>query len=305
MKQLSTARIQTIGDFIETNCSALTRSRFAHIFHPEQKRAVHIALAQYQNQDGGFGHNLEGDFLLPDSSAIATSVAFQILSSSGASAADNLVQGGIRYLLSTYDTNHKGWFTVPKEVNNYPHASWWHYQDASGSSIDHYWGNPSAELVGYLAEYQELVPKSFLESLLQHTINYFGSFSGKMEMHELFCFLRFAKRLPDGQFQAIDSKLKALVLAEVETDVAAWKGYNAQPLDFVDSERSFLFPVLSDAVQKNLDYWVDIIEEEGIMMPPWSWESYPREWEEIRTELSGRYIVQKIGLLKNFDRLSL
>jgi hypothetical protein len=304
MRTLSSQTFDNARNFIFTHGSALLRQRWIESFDRPNPAGVLRALAAYQNPDGGFGHNLEGDFTLPASSPMATSVAFQILTAMDAPVDEPLVQGGIAYLLQTYLPERPGWISVPPEVNDHPHAPWWHYDPRQGGSvIDLSWGNPTAELVGYLARYRSLVPTVVFEPLLAYTLKYFRQFTGEMNMHELYCFLRLAEQLPEDEAQAMQPKLTDFVLQAVCLDPAEWGGYCAQPLDFVSSPASFLYSSLAEAVQVNLDDRIDRLSPEGIAPVPWEWENYPAEWAAQRPEIEGREALKNLILLKRFDRL--
>lgn len=304
MKILSRETFAKSKAYIQANCSPLTRHLFAHAFEGGDYQGVIQALSAFQNPDGGFGHNLEGDFMLPASSPTATSVGFHILSELGATAQEPLVQKGIAYLLSSFKPERKGWIPVPPEVNQYPHASWWHYLDAEGGSvIDRNWGNPTAELVGYLVQYRSLVPPDFLEPLYQHTLGYLRNSGDSMEMHELACFLRLAERMPQDDFLAVKDKLTKLVLNTVATDPQAWRGYSAHPLNFVSSPESFLYPPLAEAVRAYLDFLVESIQPDGTWTPPWSWNGYEAEWQKARIEIIGRLTIATLKTLQRFGKI--
>lgn len=290
--------------FIWTHCQALTRALFTHYFERENQTGVLSNLSDFQNNDGGFGHNLEGDFELPDSSPIATSVAFQILCAIDAKSDEPIVQKGIQYLLESYKPGRKGWISVPPQVNNYPHADWWHYDEAQGGSvIDKNWGNPTAELVGYLYHFNALVPSEFWEPLYKHTVEYLLSYSKTMEMHELFCFLRFAENMPSSDFNFVKDKLTNLVMKSVTHDPQNWRSYSAQPLDFVNRPDSFLCEPLLDDVEKNLDFWIETIETDGTWVPAWTWDHYPQAWEKARIQIAGRMTVTRLNILNQFNRI--
>jgi len=68
--------------------------------------------------------------------------------------------------------NSDGWCSVPVTVNGYPHAPWWkHRNDIGMTAIDYSWGNPTAELIGYLYEYREYVTKLDIFSLVKYAID--------------------------------------------------------------------------------------------------------------------------------------
>lgn len=101
-------------------------------------------LVRFQNEDGGFGRGLEPDFRLGASSALATTVAFQVLRELGATSEDATVGSGIAYFLSCFDTEKRKWPSTPKELNDEPHAPWWRHDGDLGNAIDRSgWGNPA------------------------------------------------------------------------------------------------------------------------------------------------------------------
>ena len=280
---------QTFADarsYIFTHGSQFTCQRFLHAFEAPNSNGVLSVLAAYQNPDGGFGHNLEGDFALPASSPMATSVAFQVLTELGhrhraaRPGWDCLfggkLPGGASRVVERPTRSER--LCACKLVAFPP--------ELGGTVIDFAWGNPSAELTGYLARYRRLVPAELLDPLLAYTLEYFQNFSGAMDMHQLFCFLRFAEQLPSAEAQALQTKLAELVQQEVCTDPDAWSGYCAQPLDFVSCPASFLYPFLASAVEANLDYQVDILTPHGVSPVPWNWEDYPAEWQAHQPEIA-------------------
>ena len=304
MNTLATKFLNSTRAYLFSECSTLLQQRWIHAFETPNYAGVVKALSAYQNPDGGFGNNLEGDFMLPDSSPLATSIGLQILTNLGAGSSEPLVQRAIAYLLKNYQPERPGWFTVPPDVNDYPHASWWHYHSETGDTvIDRNWGNPTAELTGYLMQYRALAPSDVLDPILAYTLNYLHDFKGPMEMHELYCFLSFAVRLPASEFTTIQPRLIELVRQAVALNPADWIGYSAQPLDFVKSPDSFLYPSLVDAVQTNLDYLIATISSQGVYTVPWSWQDYPAEWESVLPEITGRIALERLVLLKRFGRI--
>ena len=151
MKSIRRSILAKSRTFINNQCRELEKQRFIHAFERENTAGVISALSAFQNSDGGFGHGLEPDFTLPDSSPAATSVACGILAFTRVSSETPIVRNAIKYLINTYDWQKRKWNTVPKQVNDYPHASWWHYlEDEAGTILDRHWGIPTATIGGYL-----------------------------------------------------------------------------------------------------------------------------------------------------------
>ena len=79
MKRLTRAAFQSAKNFIMDQGRTLDQRRFEFHFEAGSADAVLAELASYQNEDGGFGNSLEPDIRTSTSSAIATTVGFQVL----------------------------------------------------------------------------------------------------------------------------------------------------------------------------------------------------------------------------------
>ena len=164
MKRLSHAAFQSAKNFIMDHGRALDQRRFEFHFEAGSADAVLAALASYQNEDGGFGNSLEPDIRTSASSAITTTVGFQILREIRVPGSHTLVRKGIEYFVTTYDESGQVWRIIPPEVDNAPHAPWWDYQN-SAETFGQFLVNPRAEIVGYLHEFSDGVPTKLLEPL--------------------------------------------------------------------------------------------------------------------------------------------
>ena len=124
-----------------------------------------VALAPYQNDDGGFGHGLEPDLRTPASTAVATSIALQILRRVKAPADHPMVQDAIAYLVETVDREQGVWPIIGPEVDEAPHAPWWSYGPDLAAGWNGFRFNPTADLLGALIDYSALVPPDLLADL--------------------------------------------------------------------------------------------------------------------------------------------
>ncbi len=174
--------------FIRRYARPLDRAIFNYVFDLAPAAQVLAELKPYQNIDGGFGHGLEPDFRLSTSSPMATSIALQAAALVDAPADHPLVRGAINYLAGTCDRGGFFWHSIGLEVNDEPHAPWWHKSNLTAPS-DEEWPNPSAELYGYLCrwgvnidadllaglERRALASLKFGPARTRHTISYAGS----------------------------------------------------------------------------------------------------------------------------------
>lgn len=124
-----------------------------------------VALAPYQNDDGGFGHGLEPDLRTPASTAIATATALQILRRVQAPADHPLVQDVVDYLVATVDRAQGVWPIIGPEVDEAPHAPWWSFGPDLAATWNGFRFNPTAGLLAGLIDYAPLVPADLLADL--------------------------------------------------------------------------------------------------------------------------------------------
>ncbi|OPZ64900.1 MAG: hypothetical protein BWY85_00911 [Firmicutes bacterium ADurb.Bin506] len=302
---LTAQAFERARDFIKVHARGIDQALFAYLFEAASPDDVIRELSKYQNADGGFGRWLESDFAVPASSAAATVVGFEYLVQVDAPPSLETVRRAVDYLIATYDRDQGRWHAVPREINDYPHAPWWHYNDAEGGClIDRSPGNPSAEIVGYLNRYRELVPPAFFALVTADFVGRLRALPDSSDsMHEILCYLRMTENLPHELRDGCFNKLRTLVKNITETDPATWGDYGATPLFFVTSRHSPLVDLFPEALEANLDYLVSTQDADGSWKPNWSWGQYDEAWQEARRRWSGQLTVRNLKLLAEFDRL--
>ena len=122
---LTSAAFEVARHFIEERARPLEVARMGFFFDQGSRESVLAALQEYQNSDGGFGRALEPDLRVNDSSALCTTVAFQILRSIDATSDSDLVSRGMAYYLETADRDRGHWRIIPRTAQGHPHAPWW------------------------------------------------------------------------------------------------------------------------------------------------------------------------------------
>lgn len=304
MKRISKAAVQRARGYVAMNASSLALALFDFRLGPMGPEQVLSALSHYQNQDGGFGNGLEPDFLLPDSSPMATSIAFQIFHELDVGVENGMVRRATDYLLRSYDDAIGKWRTVPPTVNRHPHAPWWHFnEEGNGTALDAHWGNPTAEIIGYLHKYAPLARGPLVEGLYNIALRKLLEFEGEMEFHELLCFQRFSEQLHTAVRPMAQRKLAELVEQVVSLDRGSWEAYSPQPLDFVKLPESFLTERYQAAINANLDFWIDSLHADGVWFPNWSWGQYEAAWQSARKTIAGHLTSQRLATLTRFGRL--
>ena len=303
---LSQADMERAGGFIFTSARTLEQARFAYYFRGGAAEAVYAELARYQNPDGGFGHALEPDLRLPESSALATTVGLQILRDLATPEAHPLVQGALRYLLTTYDADLQRWPIIPPAAREAPHAPWWDYDDELPQRFGHFLANPRAEILGYLYDYAGLVPKELLQQLTEVVLSHLQNLPEEMEMHDLLCNIRLLETtaLPEEARATLLRRLTPVVDRTVAREPSSWEDYGLQPLTVVSSPDSPVAAMLEEAVDRNLDYAIEHQQADGAWWPNWSWgDTFPEAWPTAEREWKGVITVDTLRQLQAFGRL--
>ena len=304
VKLLSKQAFEASRGFIEAKARDLEVARFHYRFDGGSAESVLTALEKYQNDDGGFGNALEPDLRAKESSPLATSVAFQILRSIQTPSDRQVVTRAIAYLLNTLDKALGCWRIIPPSAEESPHAPWWN-QEGIAERFNHFSLNPTAEILGYLYDFQDLVPAPIITLVLNHVTNYLSSIDN-IEMHDLLCCLRLLRTetLPENVRDQVRQKLTELIQETIVCDPEQWAGYCLRPLQVVESPSSPFMKGLEDALAINLDYEISSQNEAGSWTPTWTWgDSFPDVWRQTYQEWAGVITLDKLCMLQRFNRI--
>lgn len=290
--------------FIETTARPLEIARFRHAFTGGSVEAVFDALRKFQNSDGGFGHALEPDLRAEESSALCTSIAFQVLRSTQTKPDQADAAMGIQFFMETLDRAEGHWRIIPTSAERSPHAPWWNQTGCEGE-FDRFSLNPSAEILGYLYDYQELIPRDILSFLSDRLLSHLSGLE-EIEMHDLLCCIRLlqTETLPEEIHEPLRQKLAVIFPRTVACDPEQWSGYSLRPLQVVDGPESPFMSELKDAVATNLDYEISLQNRDGSWIPTWTWEgAYPDDWKIAQREWAGIITLDKLLQLRIFGRI--
>ena len=152
MKKLSRDQFSQARNFLLTQARTFELAWFEHLFEGVSVEKTLLGLAQFQNLDGGFGIALEPDMRSPSSSALATEIGLRTLVELDASSDHPMVVSVVCYVLNSLNLDTKTWRVVPLDVNEYPHAPWWHDELGSlANTFDDYKVIPRARHPGITA----------------------------------------------------------------------------------------------------------------------------------------------------------
>ena len=303
MKIVSTDILEESRKYLKNNCRKLEVVRFEYLFNNGDLEKVLEELKGFQNSDGGFGNGLEPDSTHPQSSVLASTIALQIISEGNI--VDSVMVGNlVEYLENSYVAERKGWLAMTEDVNNYPHAIWWNWDNnKKQTSIDEHWGNPTAEVVGYLYKYRQFLRSLDINELLENTICYWEKLDDFKSEHEVYCYIRLHKLLPVELAKRLESNLINATRKLVVTDSDLWKTYNPQPVSFADNPSYFLYDVVNGGIEKNLDFLMETITDNGVWFPNWNWYQYESDWEKSKMYWVGVLTIQNLKILRAYKRI--
>ena len=289
----------------------LEKSLFNFRFKGESSSLVINELKKFQNDDGGFGHGLESDFRLPDSSPMATSIALRILSEiensqSGTEKnnAEKMIKEAILYLENTFDSNRNGWFVATRKINDFPHAPWWNYdEELNMTVIDRSWGNPTAEILAYLYKYRAFVKKLDLENLLEYAVSKIENKEEYDSEHEIFCYIKLYEYIPEHFKVRLEKTIIQAIDQLIEYDIEKWNDYLPMPLDFVSSLEGNRFGILESKIEDNLHFFIKELNEKHMIKPPWGTSFYEGDLRDAYNEWIGVLSLKALIILENFNKI--
>ncbi len=240
-------------------------------------------LLKYQNSDYGFGHGLEPDLRMPNSSIACTNQAVHILDHiKDKTLTIELRKQIVKYYESAYIEELGRWRMVSEEVNNYPRAIWWNYETVDSFT----YGNPNPEIIGFLYQNMKYLKKLNINKEINKVIEYIsGDFEAEASMHSILSMLHFYKKVDKDIKYLIKEKLESVVNIELEKASGRWNKYGLEPYKIAIIDKSFLDSRIHE-YKENLVFNKEKIDK-GLIEPDWRWYQYKEEFEECRMEWSG------------------
>ncbi len=305
MKKLSREAFNKIQETINTYARSLEKAIFNDHFDCSDSILIVNELRKFQNEDGGFGHGIESDFRMPNSSPMATSVGVRHLSKlDNLTEAKEMIKKAIHYFEQSFNTERNGWFIASREINDYPHAPWWHFNEDDGMTIvDRNWGNPTAEILAYLYKYRQFINKLEVDSLIEFAIE---SLENKREFNsenELFCYIKLYEVLDGEVKQRLEKQITRAIPQVIVYDNSKWEEYVPMPLDFVASPEEYNFGVDETSIKANLDFFVYQFETNGEIEPPWGKSFYEGDLKPAYNEWIGVLTLKRLKTLDNYGRV--
>ncbi|MFW9977703.1 MAG: hypothetical protein ACFFEJ_06455 [Candidatus Thorarchaeota archaeon] len=299
MMKLSRARYKDACEFIRKHARPLDVSLFRFHFENGGQEAVLEELSKYQNKDGGFGHGIEPDFRLKASSPMATSVGIQYYQDIDGPSEHPMIKSAVAYLISTYSSELGFWPATFEEVNDEPHAPWWHFRGmARPEGVE--WANPSAEIAGYLNKYSIYVSPELLESI-NHNIREY------LEEHKIIGSWLYNIMCWERAYEFFPEPLRSIAKETILTSFQSMLPLPQERLGEIKiywlapHHDSLLIQVAPDIVRSYLEQEIEKQADDGGWWPTWHWGQYEDMWPMAEKEWAGKKTVECLRTLQEFD----
>ncbi|MDY0074787.1 MAG: hypothetical protein WC992_04735 [Acholeplasmataceae bacterium] len=248
-------------------------ARARHLFSDGTLSEVMDLLKDYQNEDGGFGHGLEPDFLNPNSSAIQSWVAVNIIREHKVDQMHPVVQHLFTYLENTFDDTIMRWHAIPKNNKDYPHAPWW----ADEGPLDSF--NPSSSLAGFIIRYGNPMTKIYFQAkkVCEEAMNYILNFDKPIERHTLRTLIEMLNDISDLYYTNtlfIKAKKEMILRLEevIERDKSTWfTKYVNKPSSLIKNHPSIGSEVYFNLLLEEIDEALKHQNEEHLWDITWKW----------------------------------
>lgn len=242
------------------------------------EKEILIELTKFQNKDGGFGHGLEPDNQMKESSSLATNVAIDVLESIEDNAKESVIKDIVRFYENTFIESKMRWDFITEDVKKYPHAVWWNYDDLDSFG----YLNPNAEITGFIIQNKQYINKLDIDNLYNHVRDIITKdYSDEKSEHTLYSVIKFYDRskIKDKDIEfIIYNKMNKII--NINKD--EWDKYVPQPINIIKDKFHTLYKEYEKSVLENLNYLTKQYNKDFIWFPKWQWYQYDEVFEKLR-----------------------
>ena len=293
--------------FVYRSARPLDLARWQYHFEKGSAENVIAVLQMYQNEDGGFGYGLEGDYTNPNSSPIQTWVATEILREINCTDPGHpMINRILNYLSSgqDFDWEHRQWLNTVPSNNDYPHAIWWAYKE--GEVEFKY--NPTACLAGFFLKYgdENCAFYNTAVKIAREAYDYWISCVPYTEQHVTACFIRLYEYCTEAGVQIADmdifrQKLMEQVRYELISVADKWDSeYVCMPSNFISRRDSIFYADNAELIERECVYIVQRQLEDGSFVIPWEWWTEYKEYEIAKIWWKADFCIRYMRFLREF-----
>jgi hypothetical protein len=170
--------------------------------------------------------------------------------------------------------------------------------------IDYSFGNPTAEILGFLLEHKDKLKRIKIEDEKDNAINQFIEKENYNSEHEVYSYLRMYNKLSDKDKNLIKPYLEEAIMSLVTYDQLKWGEYVPQPVHFLQivDDKEY-FGIKREELLKNLEYISQNIKKDGYLKINFEWGRMPKEFEKAKKEWIGVFTLQALLALDKFNYL--
>lgn len=298
MKKISFDEFLRLRKLVFRSARPLDYTKWKFLFENGSCDDFLTVLSSYQNEDGGFGHNIECNNWNPNSSPYTVCIALDYLDTTGNNESNikrKIVMDIVRYLSSgTYFLN-EGWVGmqgIPTN-NDFAHMPWFHFDSKKAAEAD----------IG--------VTKRLADFILKYADEDSEIYSRAADLKERYrqCGQVLLHGYPD--YNPISLKIEAY-------DPATYPSWLPLPVYFIASPESSFYSQCKRTVDLNLDTIVDSLLSTHEFQLPSAEEldvyeqSNPhpdgKRWCVAEQTIgnyywSSNFIIRDLDILRRFDRL--
>lgn len=297
-RKISLDEFLRLRRLVYRNARPLDYTKWKFLFENGNCDDFLMVLSGYQNEDGGFGCNLECNNWNPNSSPYTVCIALDYLDAAGdheSGIKSRIIKGIIEYLSSGEYLLDDGWVGmqgVPSN-NDFPHMPWFHYDLEKGVKADI---GVTKRLADFILKYADRESAVYLKA---EALNEKYRQCPKVLLHGY----------PDYDPEALNIG---------EFDKATYPEWLPLPVYFVSSPDSSFYPKCKHTVDMNLDAIVDsLLSMQEFQLPS---DKELDEYEQSNPHPDGKrwctaeqtignyywhsnFIIRDLDILRKFGRL--
>ena len=241
MKKISLDEFLRLRRLVYRNARPLDYMKWKFLFENGSCDDFLSVLSSYQNEDGGFGYNLECNNWNPGSSPYTVCIALDYLDATGdyeSSMKSRIIEGIVKYLDSGNYFLETGWVGmqgIPGN-NDFAHMPWFHFDPEKAAVADI---GVTKRLADFLLRYADKGSSIYCKA------------EGLRERYKQ-CGQVLLQGYPDYDPEALNIQ---------EYDPATYPAWLPLPVYFIGSPESSFYPACKRTVEMNLDTIIDSLSD--------------------------------------------
>lgn len=298
LKKLTHDNFTRLRKLVHRSARPLDYTKWKYLFENGSYEDFLSVLASYQNEDGGFGYNIECNNWNPNSSPYTVCIALDYLNTADdyvSNKKDMIIRGIINYLASGSYMLENGWVGmqgIPTN-NDFAHLPWFHYDSVKASEADI---GVTKRLSGFILKYADKSSDIYQKA---------SALKVKYEM----CEQIYLNGFPDYNPKSFDL---------ISSDPTKWALWQPLPVHFVGSLYNEHYLELKNIVDNNLDTIVDTLcnTNEFLMMSLEELNAFEKNnphpdgklWCRSEQAIGNHYsdaqnVITNLDILRKFNRL--